>query len=191
MLNKEQKEKFSSLRVEIINLNILACFFIRKINRSGYLMQKTTRHYLLEEFTALRYMENGMILHLTNLDDNIANFSFRKIIKDIDSTIKDPKKIKVLKSKLDSYRKKINNLKVNYRNKRIAHLNFEEDLNIDEFLNFDTYIKPLIFQANEIGDYIFGEKIINKFKLGSVEGTLNFREIFENLKFDPNEQKEF
>lgn len=191
MLNIEQKEKFASLRVELIDLNILACFYVRKINRVGYLFKKSTRHYVLEEFTALRYMENGIILHLTNLDDDSSNFSFRKILKEVNKTIKDPNEIKKLKEKLDAFRKNVNTLKVKHRNSRIAHLNSLTDLNLDEFLNFDTILKPLISEANDIGDFIWGEIIKYKFKLGSLEGILDFREIFETLKFDINGQKEF
>lgn len=150
MLNKEQKDQFSSLRVELIDLNILACFYIRKLNRLGYLFQKTTRHYVLEEFTSLRYMENGLILHLTNLDDDSSTFSFRKILKATNKTIIDQGAIKELKSDFDSFRRNVNYLKVQHRNNRIAHLNYSKDLNIDEFLNFDKLIKPLIDEANRI-----------------------------------------
>ncbi|GAB3002847.1 hypothetical protein GCM10027284_20830 [Cyclobacterium sediminis] len=191
MLTAEQKKEFSSLRVEIIDLTILACFYIRKLNRLGYLFQKTTRHYILEEFNALRYMENGLILHLTNLDDDSSFYSFRKILKATNTTIKDQKALKVLRKDFELFRKNINTLKVQHRNKRIAHLNYSHDLNIDEFLNFDELIKPLIIQANEIGDKLWGEKIEYKFKLGTCEGILNFREIFEKLETDLNGQKEF
>ena len=191
MLTEEQKNKFASLRVEIIDLNILSCFYVRKINRVGYFFQHSTRHYMLEEFTALRYMENGIILHLTNLDDDSSIFSFRKIQKEINRSLQNQHKIQEFKKKLDSYRKKVNTIKVKHRNNRIAHLNSLTDLNFDEFLNFDTYLKPLIVQANEIGDFIWGKKIICKFKLGSLEGVLDFREIFDKLKFDINAQKEF
>lgn len=191
MLTKEQKKEFSSLKVELIDLNILACLYIRKLNRIGYLFQNSTRHFMLEELTALRYMENGIILHLTNLDDDVSTYSFRQILKATNKTYKDQTGIKELKKKFDTYRKNINVLKVKHRNARIAHLNYLEDLNIDVFLNFDSYLKPLIAEANEIGDFIFGEEIVYKFKLGTYEGILNFREIFENLKFDRNGQKEF
>ncbi len=40
MLTDEQKNKFSSLRVEIIDINILAYSFVRKLNRFGYLFNK-------------------------------------------------------------------------------------------------------------------------------------------------------
>lgn len=191
MITEEQKKKFASLRIEIINLNVLSCFYVRKINRMGYLFQQTTRHYILEEFAALRYMENGIILHLTNLDDDNSSFSFRKILKEINKSTNDQNRIREFKRKLDSYRQNVNNIKVKHRINRIAHLNYSMDLNIDEFLNFDTYVKPLIRQANEIGDLIWGEKIRYLFKLGSIEGVLDFRQIFETLKFDINEQKEF
>jgi hypothetical protein len=191
MLSNEQKEDFSSLRVEIIDLNMLACFYVRKINRLGYLFQKSTRHFMLEEFTALRYMENGIILHLTNLDDDNSSFSFRQILKATNKTIKDQKQIRALKKKLDSYRQKVNNLKTKHRNKRIAHLNYLTDLNFDEFLNFDNYIKPLISEALELADFIWGERIEYRFKLGTLDGTLNFREIFEGLRYDITSQKEF
>ena len=191
MLTEEQKKGFSSLRVELIDLNILACFYIRKFNRTGYLFQNSTRHFMLEEFTALRYMENGLILHLTNLDDDSSTYSFRQILKATSKTYKDQKGIKDLKKKFDAYRKNVNGLKVKHRNIRIAHLNYFEDLNMDEFLNFDSILKPLIAEANEIGDVVFGEKVAYRFKLGTYEGILNFRDIFETLKFDVNGQREF
>jgi hypothetical protein len=191
MLTKSQKDKFLSLRVELIDLNILACFYIRKINRLGYLLQNSTRYYLLEEFIALRYMENGLILHLTNLDDDSSKFSFRKILKEINKTITNQKLIKQLNNSFDSFRKNVNQLKVQHRNKRIAHLNFLKDLNFDEFINFDKIIKPLIAEANEIGDFLWGEKIEYKFKLGTYEGISNFREIFETLETDFYGQKDF
>jgi hypothetical protein len=191
MLTAKQKKEFSSLRVEIIDLTILACFYIRKLNRLGYLFERTTRHYILEEFNALRYMENGLILHLTNLDDDSSIYSFRKILNATNTTIKDQKAFRVLRKDFESFRKNVNTLKVQHRNKRIAHLNYSHDLNIDEFLNFDELIKPLIIQANEIGDKLWGEKIEYKFKLGTYEGILNFREIFEKLKTDLYGQKEF
>jgi hypothetical protein len=146
---------------------------------------------MLEELIALRYMENGLILHLTNLDDDSSTFSFRKVLKETNKTITDQKAIKQLRDSLDTFRQNINFLKVQHRNKRIAHLNYLEDLNFDEFLNFDKLIKPLIKEANEIGDLIWGEKIEYRFKLGTYEGILNFRKIFETLKMDINGQKEF
>lgn len=191
MLTEEQKKKFSSLKVELIDLNILACFYIRKLNRTGYLFQNSTRHFILEEFTALRYMENGLILHLTNLDDDSSAYSFRQILKATSKTYKDQKGIKDLNKKFQTYHKNINSLKVKHRNNRIAHLNYSEDLNFDEFLNFDNYLKPLIAKANEIGDFVFGEKVVYRFKLGTHEGILNFRETFETLRFDINGQREF
>ena len=191
MLSEKQKHKFISLRVELIDLNILACFYIRKYNRLGYLFEKTTRHYLLEEFSALRHMENGLILHLTNLDDDSSLFSFRKISKEINKTIVNQAELKKFKKLFDSFRYKVNYIKVQHRNKRIAHLNYLEDLKIDGFLDFDDLIKPLIVDANEIGDLLWGEKIDYKFKLGSLEGVLNYRDLFESLKSDINGQKEF
>lgn len=191
MLNQEQKKKFAALRVEIIDLNILACFYVRKINRLGYLFQNSTRHYVLEELTALRYMENGLILHLTNLDDDSSDYSFRRIPKAVDGTLKSPKQTKQLKNKLDEYRKLINSLKVQHRNERIAHLNHIDDLAIDQFLNFNQYLKPIISEALQIGDLIWGRKIEYKFKLGSMEGILDYRKIFDALKFDIHAQREF
>ena len=191
MLTEQQNKDFSSLRVELIDLNILACFYIRKLNRLGYLFQNSNRHFILEEFTSLRYMENGLILHLTNLDDDSSTYSFRQILKATNKTYTDQKGIKYLKKKFDTFRKNVNGLKVKHRNIRIAHLSYLEHLSIDEFLNFDNYLKPLIIEALEIGDLIFGDKIAYRFKLGTHEGILNFREIFETLKFDINGQKEF
>ena len=191
MLTNEQKEEYASLRIEIINLNILSYFFIKKINRLAFLLHETTREYLLEEFIALRYMENGMILHLTNLDDDVSDFSFKKAAKIINKTIRDQKLLDKLNKSLTDYRKKINKLKVGHRNRRIAHLNYLEDLNFDEFLNFETGLLPLVIQANTIAHLIWAEKIDVKFKLGSYEGFLDFRRDTETLKIDVNKIKGF
>ena len=188
MLSLVQKEKFLSLKVEIINLNILTYVYVKKRNRLGYLFRNSTRYFIFEEFTALRYMENGIILQLTNLDDDNSSFSFRKVQKEINKTIKEKKILTQFQRKLEVYRIKINKLKVKYRNNRIAHLNYDTDLNIDEFLNFDTHLRPLITLVNEIGDFIWGEKINYEFKLGSIEGVLDFRKLCEELKIDFNEQ---
>ena len=191
MLTDKQKTDFASLRVEILDLNVVAYFFIKKINRFAYLFQKTTREYVLEEFIALRYMENGIILHLTNLDDDSSKYSFQKVTKDINKTIKDPKLLKTFNQNIKDYRKNINTLKVKHRNTRIAHLNYDDDLNFDQFLNFATQLRPLILEANKLADLIWGEKINVHFKLGSLEGILDFRKGTENFTIDVTKVKSF
>ena len=186
MLTEEQKKEFASLRVEILDLNVLTCFFVKKINRYAYLWQgnHNTREYILEELTALRYMENGIILHLTNLDDDSSEFSFRTAAVSFNKSSKNPKEIKAFKETLKTYRKNLNLVKVEHRNTRIAHLNYEKDLQIDEFLQFEKILLPLIIEANAIADQLWGERINVKFRLGSLEGVLDYRKDTENLKVD-------
>lgn len=191
MLTDEQKNTFSSLRVEIIDINILAHLFVRKFNRIGYLFQKSTRHHIFEEFVSLRYMENGLILHLTNLDDDHSKFSFRSVEKEIKKSLKDQKQLKKFNKLLDTYRQDINKLKTTHRNMRIAHLRYEEDLRLDQFLNFDKDLYPLIKSANLIGDFVWGTKINYSFNLGSHEKILDFRNLTENLKVNRSEEKGF
>jgi len=185
MLTKHQKKDFSSLKVDIMNLNMITYFLIKKINRLAYLWKTTTREYILEEFVALRYIENGVILHLTNLDDDTnSKFSFRQAAKVINKSIKDRHLLDQLSSLLKSYRKNINGLKTKHRNIRIAHLNYDKDIRFDEFLEFETVLKPLIDQANLIAEFIWGEEIKAQFKLGSIEGVLDFRNDPTNLQID-------
>lgn len=191
MLTDEQKIEFSSLRVEIIDLNILSHFFIRKRNRLGYLFQNSTRHHIFEELVALRYMENGLILHITNLDDESAKFSFRSATKSLNKSIKDQQQRDHLNKTLKKFRIDLNNLKNKHRNNRIAHLNYCEDLNLDEFLNFDKELYPLIKLANIIGDLIWGDRITYLFKLGEFEEVLDFRKLTENLVVNLGKEKGF
>lgn len=93
-----------------------------------------------------------------------------------------PTAARELKETLKTFRKKINELKIEHRNKRIGHLNFDEDLNFDEFLDFENHLLPLILEANEIADKLWGEKIIVRFLLGSMEGALDFKEKIQELK---------
>ena len=53
---------------------------------------------------------------------------------------------------------------------------------LGEFLNFETELKPLIIEANGIADFIWGEDIIVKFKLGSMEGIIDFKKAIHSLK---------
>jgi hypothetical protein len=191
MLTQKQKEEFVSLKVEIIDLNICTSFYADKINRWAYIFNTTTRKYVLEELTAMRYLENGIILHLTNLDDDSSNFSFREVQKQLNKKYSDQVQLKSLNDDLKKYRQNINNLKTQHRNKRIAHLNSTAELNFDEFLNFETQLRPLIIQANEIGDRIWGQRISANFKLGSMEGILDFRRIVETLSIDVNKNQSF
>lgn len=193
MINTELKVELTGMRYEIIDLNQSSYFYIRKMNRMGFVFQKTGREFMLEEFFALRYLENGIILHLTNLDDDSSIYSFRKAQKLINrsNAVKDQLILKELKAKIDTYRKSVNTLKTKHRNTRIAHINSTDFPNLDEFLNFEKLLKPLIKQANEIADFIWGERIDVKFKLGSYEGILDFRELQEGLEVDLSKIKEF
>lgn len=193
MISEKLQKEYTGLRFEIIDLNQTSYFFIRKINRMMYIMQSTTREFLLEEFFSLRYLENGIILHLTNLDDDSSKYSFRKARRFIEKNniITDQEYLRTLKNKIDSYRQSVNHLKTAHRNLRIAHINSLDFPKIDEFINFEKKIKPLIIEANLIADYIWGEEIQVKFKLGSLEGTLNFRDAINNLKVDYSKNKEF
>ena len=192
MLIKRQKTEFASLRIEILDLNVNAFFFIKKINRLAFILRTTSREFLLEEFIALRYMENGIILHLTNLDDSSSSkYSFHEAAKQINKISKDQKALKILNQSIKNYRRNVNSLKVKHRNTRIAHINYEKDLNFDQFLNFATQLKPLILEANNIADTIWGERINILFKLGSIEGILDFRNDTENFTIDVNKVKDF
>jgi len=194
MLSEKQKEYFTSLRVEIIDLDISTSFFIRKINRFAYLWRETSRAFILEELTALRYLENGIIMHLTNLDDDKknSNYSFRAAAIEFNNTNSTNRKaIELLHETLKTFRKNIKELKEGHRNKRIAHLNYSAELGIDEFLNFDKILLPHIVEANRIADMLWGEKINVVFNLGSWEGKLDFKTDISNLKMDVTANKNF
>ncbi|QXP58752.1 hypothetical protein [Olleya sp. HaHaR_3_96] len=179
MITEKQRKEFATLRVEIVDINILVCCFFRKIDQLPNNFKNLSRHDVFAEYNALRYMENGLILHLTNLDDDRSDYSFRGIQKELNKNFNNQKLLKELSANLKKYRTQINHIKVKHRNQRIAHMNYDEDLKIDQFLARDLI--PIIKKANEIGDFIWGEKINYKFKLGSHEGVLNFRNELEKL----------
>jgi len=63
-------------------------------------------------------------------------------------------------------------------------LNSLEYPSIDEFLDFGQELKPLIQKANEIGDFLWGDVVQNKFKSGALEGIIDFREAFKKMEMD-------
>jgi hypothetical protein len=191
MLKEELKKELIGIQIEIIDLNQTVFFFLRKVNRLAHIFRTTTRTYVLEEFQALRYLENGIILHLTKLDDDNSSHSFRKAKKLLNKIKTDKKELTVFQTKLDLYRKNLSDLKNNHRNMRIAHINSTEYPNIDEFLDFNKKLRPLLEQANEIADLLWGKRINVKFRLGSMEGVLDFRKENESLEFDVNKSEGF
>ncbi|WP_339624059.1 hypothetical protein [uncultured Winogradskyella sp.] len=184
MYTEVLKEDFSGIRIELIDLNTSTYFYVTKANRFKYLFQNTTRKFVIEEFTSLRYLENGIILHLTKLDDEKAEYSFQTILKKLNKLSVDQKKLKILTKRIKQYRQKINFLKNEHRNLRIAHLNTLKYPEIDDFLNFEEKLKPLILEANEIGDFLFNKKLGYRFKLGSLEGYLDYRKPLEKMEID-------
>jgi len=136
-------------------------------------------------------MENGLILHLTNLDDDGSPFSFKSVAKVINKSLKDQNQLRKFNGLLKTYRQDINKLKTDHRNHRIAHFKYDEDLSLDQFLPFDKELYPLIKSANLIGDFVWGTKINYSFNLGSHEKILDFRNLTENLKVNVNEEKDF
>ncbi|KOF02296.1 hypothetical protein OB69_12785 [Roseivirga seohaensis subsp. aquiponti] len=191
MVGNKLKEQLQGIRFEVIDLNQAAYFFIRKMNRFEYILQKTSREFVLEELYALRYLENGLILHLTKLDDDNSIFSFRAVLKELNRSSDNPAFLKLMTKMLKDFRQKINKIKIKHRNARIAHITTLEYPNLDEFLDFNNYLKPLIEFANTIADAFLGEQIQNKFKLGTMEGTLDFRESFKSLRMDLSSNKDF
>ncbi len=55
---------------------------------------------------------------------------------------------------------------------------------IDDFLHFEKKLKPLILEANEIGDFLFDKKLAYKFRLVSLEGHLDYRKPLEKMEID-------
>lgn len=178
------KDDFAGVRLELVDLNSSAFFYVNKANRLKYLFQKTSRKFIAEELISLRYLENGIILHLTKLDDTKAEFSFQSLLKKINKLSTDQKKIESQAKMIKGYRREVNFLKNKHRNKRIAHLNSLEYPEMDEFIDFEKLLKPLIIRANEIGDFLFDKKLKYKFKLGSLEGYLDYRESLKEMKID-------
>lgn len=180
MLNDELKEKYAPLRNEIVDMNISMYFLTDKAKHLKAALQ-TDRELMLLVLTSFRYFENGLIMHLTNLDDEKSSEKcFHDARKDLERIKCDAKKLKKVKKDIKAFRKAINPLKTEHRNIRIAHLNLEsrEDiLELDEFMLVDE-LKSLVDKANEIGDALWGKKIQVLFKMGgiSTEGHLDFRE---------------
>jgi hypothetical protein len=179
MLTEELKEKYHPLRNEIIEMNISMYFLTDKAKQFKKAFE-VDRELMLFVMTSFSYFENGLIMHLTNLDDESSSKkSFHDVRKDLERINCDPGKLKKLKKEMKSYRDKVNFLKIKYRNKRIAHLNHDSVLDIpemDEFIPVKLF-RPLVDKANEIGDLIWGEEIRALFKMGGIsfEGHLDFR----------------
>lgn len=186
MYNETLKNEFAGIRIELVDLNSCTYFYLTKTNRFAHILKETSRKFIIEELTALRYFENGIILHLTKLDDEKAKYSFQTILKKLNKISVDQSKLIELKGLVKQYRKDINFLKNQHRNMRIAHSNSLKYPEIDDFLHYENLLKPLILNANNIGDFLFDKKLGYKFKLGTLEGSLNYRKEIEEMVIDFN-----
>lgn len=179
MLTDDLKLKYHPLKNEIIDMNISMYFLSDKVKQFKKAME-VDRELMLFVMTSFHYFENGLIIHLTNLDDESSSEkSFHDARKDLERINCDKEKLKKLKKEMKNFRDSVNFLKTKYRNKRIAHLNHDSVLDIsemDEFISANVF-KPLVDKANEIGDLIWGDEIRALFKMGGIsfEGHLDFR----------------
>jgi len=179
MLPEELRKSFKPLRNELNEMNMSWYFLTQKsklINDSF----REGRELMLFSFVALGYLENGLVLHLTSLDDEKnSDFSFHSARKELEKINCDAVKLKDLKKSIADFRKEANFLKTKHRNIRIAHINHKSLVDIkelDDFMEIDV-LQNLVSKANDIGDLLFGEEIRPLFKMGGItnEGHLDFR----------------
>lgn len=143
-----------------------------------------TREYLLEEVTALRLMCNEIIVQLCKLDDDNGKWTLRKLKKESIKHIKDQKLIGRLNNLETAYRSSINILKTKHRNAYIAHRNADEYPDPFELHDFRSDLSPLICDALEFFEALWGHSVYFGFKLGSmeVEIDLKLEVCFENKR---------
>ncbi|MBB6328401.1 hypothetical protein FHS59_004044 [Algoriphagus iocasae] len=178
MLTSDLKEKYHPLKIEVIDSNVSMHFLKTKMQYFEDSL-KISRDHMLFVIISWRYIENGLIMHLTNLDDERSSQSFHSARKDLERINSDPTKLKKLKTKIKVFRQEIRFLKNDHRNIRIAHINHRKIEDIPEMYDFIELSKlnSLVKMANEIGDMLWGQEIKALFKMGSIytEGYLDFR----------------
>ena len=173
-MDESEKEKFYPIKSELYQLLLSAYCYNQKITKLPGRLQDMTRDWLLEEITALRHMANGIILHLCNLDDESSEWSLRNVAKKLAKYKGRPASDDINKL-LKEYRAELNRVNTKYRNQYIAHRNSEEYPNQFNLPDYRRLFAALIQKAVSICDRLWGSQISYGFKLGSLEGTIDFR----------------
>jgi AbiU2 len=174
-MNEINKRTFAPVKSEMYQLLLCAFCYEQKLKNLGERLKKESRAFLLEEMTALRYLSNGIVLHLCNLDDDVSNWSLRSLRKAVAKLPGTQETVTTSNELLKQYRSALNKLKTKHRNEFIAHRNADEYPDPFELPDYRTSFKDLIQLALLTLECLWGAKIEFGFHLGSRDRTIDFK----------------
>jgi hypothetical protein len=174
-MNEINKMTFAPVKSEMYQLLLCAFCYNQKFKNLGERLQKESRTFLLEEMTALRYLSNGIILHLCNLDDDSSKWSLRSLRKAVAKLPGSQEAVAKSNDLLKQYRAALNRLKTKHRNEFIAHRNADEYPDPFELPDYRAGFKDLIQIAVLTLECLWGAKMGFGFRLGSMERMIDFK----------------
>ena len=179
MFTEEQKNQFDPILAWMHQILTLNYYYRWKIIDFGEQLSKRSREFIMAETTALRSMDDELVLKLCALDDDSSEFSFRAAAKQLRKTTSlSQAENKRLNVRLKKFRDSLTSLKTKARNKRIAHANQRALPVLDDLPPSGHHDTP-IQHALALCDLLYGEAMRFTFRLGSQEPELDLRERFE------------
>ena len=158
------------VQAEIFNLLVLLFSFSRK---PAPCVGRSTRHELLAELIAVKYLQDSIVLGLSRLADQRKDvWSFGELIKyqEGQCPIGDKASIQALLRKFESTIKPI---RKHHRHERIAHLSKSPQGSAGIAVKA---LEELTRQAVEVLDHILGAKQQYVLRVGSKEAPINLRD---------------
>ncbi|EOU2464925.1 hypothetical protein [Vibrio alginolyticus] len=174
MLRSEMREDFIPLKSEMFQMCLSLYAYKTKYEAFPNRFPKATRHFLLEEATALRALSNEIILHLCKLDEDKSKVSFHAAKKVLSKSKLSATEQSSLNSKLKAFRSSINTLKTVHRNRYIAHLTEDGYPNLFDLPSFEEGYQQVAQTAYETFAFIWGDDVTFRFKVGSQEAIIIF-----------------
>lgn len=176
-MSKDHQETFYLLQDEIYRLFLSAYAYQNKLENFENRIKDKSREFVLEEVTSLRLISNQLILQICRLDDRgSGKWTFHELKKEIFSKPGDESHKKAINKKLKQFRSDINDLKVKHRNKYIAHRYSDDYPEMFEIPDLRSDFLPVIEDAVHIFEMLWGDEVSFGFKLGSLEGIIDFKE---------------
>lgn len=178
MIDTDLKDKYEPTKDAIFNTLLNIYSYRQKMKRLPEILKSGTRCIMIQEMTALRALFHCIILQLCILDDDISDYSFQKIKKDINKLSMAQKEKNIISTSINEYREILtrSKIKTEHRNMYIAHMHNDIIPNVTNLPDYEKEVKFIVQKMLSTYSTIWGYEYKFILNVGSQEKQVDLVE---------------